>query len=401
MMSLYNNAVTSHRERSPAYTRLPVRLLTLIDDYMTKERRVKDIRAKRASLRGRGRTNVTPKVVGAVAAKMLSDRRAQRSRGVRSSRGRRNSNASKHALRLSACAVLAAGVAAPLLRRRLQLPRPAVIASSAAAPFALCVVAPRSRARDLATGALQMWAYLATYEMPNDDPAALERRVKIDYPVIIDRWLGMGKTPTIRLQRAFGQPGRIKRWEKVLVWTHWIWFSVPHGAVIYLRLRHPERFTRGACLVYATFDLGVLVYWLLPTAPPWYAAKKGRLHDGRLPELRRMMVEYGEDFWKHRWSPLYGLLGGNPLAAMPSLHFATSLMAAHVLGEAGFIPGVLGWSYAMTLAVALVYLGEHYVVDLLAGAALTEGIRRLAPAFVPAIRGIGGTVRALEARAHS
>ena len=81
-----------------------------------------------------------------------------------------------------------------------------------------------------------------------------------------------------------------------------------------------------------------------------------------------MMVEHGERFWKTRWGPLYGALGGNPLAAMPSLHFATSVMAAHVLAEAGPVQGALGWTYAITLGFALVYLGEHYVVDLHGGA---------------------------------
>ena len=52
-----------------------------------------------------------------------------------------------------------------------------------------------------------------------------------------------------------------------------------------------------------------------------------------------MMVEYGEQFWKHGWAPLYGVLGGNPLAAMPSLHFATSVTAAHVLATPGRSPG--------------------------------------------------------------
>ena len=46
------------------------------------------------------------------------------------------------------------------------------------------------------------------------------------------------------------------------------------------------------------------------------------------------------------WSPLYGFLGGNPLAAMPSLHFATSLMAAHMLAETGPVAGAAGWTYA-------------------------------------------------------
>ena len=52
-----------------------------------------------------------------------------------------------------------------------------------------------------------------------------------------------------------------------------------------------------------------------------------------------MMVEHGEPFWKAAWGPLYDFLGGNPLAAMPSLHFATSLMAAHLLREAGPVAG--------------------------------------------------------------
>ena len=147
--------------------------------------------------------------------------------------------------------------------------------------------------------------------------------------------LGGGTTPTLRLQRALGTPGGFRRWEKVLVWSHWLWFLFPHGTVAYLILRHPERFARGAARIYATFDLGLIGYWAVPTAPPWYAAAQGLMEDGRTPELRRMMVEYGEHFWRSGWAPLYGVLGGNPLAAMPSLHFATSVTAAHVLSETG------------------------------------------------------------------
>ena len=247
---------------------------------------------------------------------------------------------------------------------------------------------------------LQMWAYLAGYEMPNDDPEALERRVHVSYPVRIDRLIGLGTTPTVRLQRTFSTPGRFNALEKVLVWCHWVWFMVPHGTVGYLMLRHPERFPRGAVRMYATFDLGLIAYWQLPTAPPWYAEQREQMERGQTPELRRMMVEYGEEFWKSGWAPLYGFLAGNPLAAMPSLHFATSVMAARLLGETGRGPGAVGWAYAGTLGVALVYLGEHYVVDLAAGYALTEVVRR----GVPRLTGPGVTVsraiQALEARAR-
>ena len=170
------------------------------------------------------------------------------------------------------------GVAAPLVRRKLRVPAPAVIGTAALAPFGLAVAAPRTRARDAGICVLQMWAYFAAYEMPNDDPEALERRVHIDYPVRIDRAIGLGQLPNVRLQRAFGAPGRIQRLDKVLVWPHWLWFVVPAQRG---RLPAPApprplpRRRRAACT--RSFDLGALVYWAVPTAPPWYAAQKGRM----------------------------------------------------------------------------------------------------------------------------
>ncbi len=304
------------------------------------------------------------------------------------------------AVRAAAVTVLAAGVAAPLVRRRLRLKPPVVIGAAAAAPFALCVLVPRTRARDIATCLLQMWAYVAAYKMPYDDPKALAKRVKIAYPVKADRLVGAGVTPTLRLQRAHGTPGSFKAWEKLLVWSHWVWFAFPHGTVLYVLLRHPERFPKAAARVYATFDLGLIGYWAVPTAPPWYAAAEGLMDDGLTPELRRMMVEYGEHFWRSGWAPLYGVFGGNPLAAMPSLHFATSVSAAHVLSETGAVAGIVGWTYTVLLGTALVYLGEHYVVDLAAGLALAEGVRAGAPAVAPMARRLSTAVQAAEGLAR-
>ena len=304
------------------------------------------------------------------------------------------------AIRAAACTVLAAGLAAPLLRRRLRLKPPVVIAAAAATPFALAVF-PRSRARDVGMCVLQMYAYLATYQMPNDDPEKLLERVRVGYPVRADQAIGRGTTPTLRLQRALSTPGTFAPWEKLLVWSHWVWFAFPHGTVAYVLVKHRDRFPSAAARIYATFDLGVIGYWAIPTAPPWFAAQKGLMEDGRTPELRRMMVEYGEQFWRSGWAPLYGVLGGNPLAAMPSLHFATSVTAAHVLSDTGRLAGVLGWTYAATLGIALVYLGEHYVVDLAAGLALAETIRTATPAVAPAAKRLSRSLQDLEAKAQA
>jgi hypothetical protein len=305
------------------------------------------------------------------------------------------------AVRTAAWGVVAVGVAVPLVRRRARIPPPVVTAAAAAAPFALSIAVPRSRKRDVALCALQMYAYTVTYQMPHDDPEALERRVHIDYPVRIDRLLGLGEIPNLRLQGWFARAGHIRKRDQLLVWSHWLWFLFPHGTVAYVLARHPERFPRTAVLTYAVFDLGLIGYWAVPTAPPWYASMHGRLGESGDLAVRRMMVEHGQAFWKEGWEPLYSVLGGNPLAAMPSLHFATSLMAAHLLTEVGPVEGAIGWTYALTLGFALVYLGEHYLIDLLAGTALTEGVRAAAPHVAPTVGAVGRTLQALERLARA
>jgi PAP2 superfamily len=328
---------------------------------------------------------------------------------------------------------------APLLRKRVSIPPILAQTIAFTAPIGLCVAVPRSRTRDVAVCTLQMWAYLAAYKAPHDDESAQEKRVLVDYPIAVDRVIGLGQLPTVRLQRKLALADRrsrrssIGQWrlgDRVLVWAHWLWFLVPHGTLVYIMLRRPARFDRAAVMTYAVFDIGAMIYWILPTAPPWYAAAhagrgghfNGRLMPASRPQaasgdissrpgsgtsshprdiaVRRMMVEYGEYFWKDGWGPLYSVFGGNPLAAMPSLHFATSMMAAQLLSETGPLAGAVGWGYTATLGFALVYLGEHYVIDLIAGAVLTGTVRRLGPQAAPPLRRFGGVVAAIEARAH-
>jgi membrane-associated phospholipid phosphatase len=261
-----------------------------------------------------------------------------------------------------------------------------VLATAAVTPVAASVLYKRTPLRDLAVCGLNMWAYIAAYEMPHDDPGRLADRVLIEYPLAIDRALGLGTTPTARLQQAFAKPGEISRFEALLAWCHWLWFFVPHSAVAYVRLRDRDghnRFPSAAARMYGVFDVGAFFYWAIPTAPPWWAAAHGQLQDGRALDVRRMMIEYGPQAWGRLWAPLFKFLGGNPLAAMPSLHVATSLMGAHILSEVGPVAGAVGWGYTGLLGLALVYLGEHYVVDLIGGAALAEAVRFAAPGLAP------------------
>ena len=60
---------------------------------------------------------------------------------------------------------------------------------------------------------------------------------------------------------------------------------------------------------------------------------------------------------------------------------------------------MLGWTYAATLGLALVYLGEHYVVDLAVGLALAESIRAATPIATPFAKALSKTLQDLEHKA--
>jgi len=298
------------------------------------------------------------------------------------------------AVRAGAAACVAAAFMVPIARRRRRIPAPVTAAVLMTGPLALAVLWPRSRKRDVALFAMQMWGFMIAHELPYDSPARLRERLRVGYPVAIDQAIGRGTLPNTRLQRALSRPGRVTPLDRVLSWTHWLWFLEPYVTLLLIIGRHVGRFPRSARQMAAVFDIGCAVYIALPTAPPWWAAANGATGDD---EVRRIMIEIGEETWGPAWPRMYGTLGSNPWAAMPSLHFATALMAAILLAEAGRVEGAVGGAYAATLGFALVYLGEHYVVDLLAGAALVLGVRFGEPLAEPLVRRINRGLQSLEA----
>jgi membrane-associated phospholipid phosphatase len=304
----------------------------------------------------------------------------------------------RFAVRAGGVAAIGAAAAVPFLRKRLNIPAPVTVAAVAAAPLAMAVLQPRSKRRDVALFALQMWAFTVAHELPYDDPEALRARLRSRYPITVDRLIGAGRLPNASLQGALARLPQARLVNQVLTWAHWLWFLEPYIALAVILARHPERFPRAGRQMAAVFDLGCAVYFAVPTAPPWWAAEQGLTGE---EEVRRIMVGVGEETWGSAWPKMYDALGGNPWAAMPSLHFATSVTAALALSEAGKVEGALGWTYAGTLGFALVYLGEHYVTDLLAGAALVAAVRRGEALAEPLIRGVNGGLQRLERIASS
>jgi membrane-associated phospholipid phosphatase len=62
------------------------------------------------------------------------------------------------------------------------------------------------------------------------------------------------------------------------------------------------------------------------------------------------------------------IAGTNDVAAMPSLHTALTMAIALMAWRINRLLGLVGFAYVIAMGFSLMYLGEHYFVDVAAGA---------------------------------
>jgi membrane-associated phospholipid phosphatase len=172
--------------------------------------------------------------------------------------------------------------------------------------------------------------------------------------------------PTVWLQSHLWHGTNDIQWWDYLTWfiylTHFF-ATLVVAAVLWIWLH--DKFVRFATMVCVLALTGFATYALYPAVPPWLAAQHGNIG-----ESNRLIGTV----WHHVPIAHYGSLFekgqgyANNVAAMPSLHAAYALLVALYLWR--LVPR---WArpllalYPPAMAFALVYSGEHYVVDCLAG----------------------------------
>lgn len=197
--------------------------------------------------------------------------------------------------------------------------------------------------------------------------------VRSAYVIAIDRALFFGHEPTQWLQRRFFDPSRLRPLDWLTVQIHWSYFFLPHIACALVWLLRRELMPRFVGLVLGTFFGGLALYFLLPTAPPWLAADWGLL-----PGVTRIMDFVGGQVDSASYSRLYDALGvPNPVAAMPSLHMGVTVAVFLFARQLNRWLGRLLLVYAVVMGFSLVYMGEHYVADVLVGTLLAWAVFRV------------------------
>ncbi len=190
--------------------------------------------------------------------------------------------------------------------------------------------------------------------------------VYMDYAIDWERRLCAGYVMPVLLQQLRGglpDSGWLDRLLTIVHSSHFAFFLIFGLAVWVLR---PGAFRRYAAAVVVVVYLGGLLYLVAPTVPPWMAASAF----GVLPPIEHVTT----GIYNTELPSLQQALDVNPIAAMPSLHAALPalcvLIAFHLFGRWA----ILLAAYAGLVFLAIMYLGEHYLVDVVAGIGLAGAV---------------------------
>ncbi len=136
-------------------------------------------------------------------------------------------------------------------------------------------------------------------------------------------------------------------------------FVVTLGALIIIWWKWPDRYRplRNSLVLINLF--GMAVYWMFPTAPP------------RLFEPARFFDVVAATHAFGSWHSGTLATAANQLAAMPSLHIGWACWSALAIWRV--LPrrrwAHLVWLYPLATALAVMSTGNHFLMDVLAGAA--------------------------------
>jgi hypothetical protein len=191
-----------------------------------------------------------------------------------------------------------------------------------------------------------------------------------DYAVVLERGLFLGSLPSAWLQDALYVPGRVGILDCVLGVTYISYFAAPHLAAVVAWRTHRDLFPKAIAAISLTFLTGLLFYFLIPTAPPWLASENGVIQE----DIHRVVPELSAQVAGDVYEQTSAAVGQNDVAAMPSLHTALTTIVALIAANYGAWGRRLGVAYVLMMCLALVYLGEHYIIDEIAGIAMAVGI---------------------------
>jgi membrane-associated phospholipid phosphatase len=214
------------------------------------------------------------------------------------------------------------------------------------------------------------------YEALRDVVPKTHFPVHYGFAIRSDKALFGGTDPSQWLQAHLGSLHWLAVACTVVYFCH---FLIPIAVGMTLWLVDRVQFLRFVVALLAMCFAAFVVFLLVPVAPPWLAA------DHHLLPGVHSLISLPSTV-----SPYYNMLDPDSAAAFPSLHAAFPLLSALALWPVTRRGAALALAWSAIVWFSVVYLGQHYVTDVIGGIAFAIGtwliITKLVAPLVPALR---------------
>jgi len=217
---------------------------------------------------------------------------------------------------------------------------------------------------------LRDWWFLLTglflWTLSGPIAAASPFAAHLDLMLNIDRFIGLGHQPVYVIQHRFANPGHVTFLDILAASSYNMHLPEPFivGYILW-------RLDRGVYLQFAAgvlilLILGLITFIFFPAVPPWMASSTFHripsVYNGFGPVLHAHPLAF-------HGTPLFYLFHfrGDAVAAFPSEHAALPMLEFLAFAQ---LRSKWAWIFALWtvwILFVVLYLGEHWITDVLAG----------------------------------
>jgi hypothetical protein len=217
------------------------------------------------------------------------------------------------------------------------------------------------RTRDFIVRFVPFLGLLVIYDSMRGFADDLNKNTHFTEMISFDRWLSHGTLPTVWLQQQLHHSG-VQWYDFYFYFLYTIHFLAPVIIGLILWRYRPRLYWPFVWTVVGVSFVAFVVYILFPAAPPWLAKEMGYISE----PLQRLSSNVWYAMGVTDYSAIYKNISPNEVAAVPSLHSAYPLIAAiYIIMAFGFKRVWWIMIYPLSMWLGVVYLGEHYVFDVL------------------------------------
>ncbi len=145
------------------------------------------------------------------------------------------------------------------------------------------------------------------------------------------------------------------------------WVPIPLAFAVYLFFKDKILFTKFSLVFLFVNIIGFVVYYIYPTAPPWYVARYGFDLQLGIGGSTAGLSHFDQLVGVPVFANIYNK-NANVLAAIPSLHSSYPIVVlVYAIKKKLGVINVFFTIFMLGIWFSAVYSGHHYIIDVMAG----------------------------------